>query len=240
MKKKALIFDMDGTMVDNMMVHHHAWQSKLAEIGISSCGPEHTGPFAWQSKLAEIGMVMTLDEVIATCHGKNDDILVRIFGDQYTFEERDRISYEKEVRYREVFLEQLRLIDGLPELLEEACQLGIPMGIGTAARLENVDYVLDNLNIRHYFGAIVCDRDVTEGKPHPSVFFKVAELLGVAPETCLVFEDSPTGAHTALNAGMDAIILTTTHQAEEFEPFSSVRKCVKDYTEIDLKQELAK
>ncbi|OZI08389.1 beta-phosphoglucomutase [Siphonobacter sp. BAB-5385] len=218
MKKKALIFDMDGTMVDNMMVHHHAWQSKLAEVGKE----------------------LTLDEVIATCHGMNDDILVRIFGDQYAFEERDRISAEKEARYREIFLEQLRLIDGLPELLARAAELDIPMGIGTAARYENVDYVLDNLNIRHYFKAIVCDRDVKKGKPDPSVFFQVAQTLGVEPEECLVFEDSPTGARTAFNAGMEAIILTTTHKAEEFETFTSVRKCVKDYTELDLEEELAK
>ena len=217
-KQYGLIFDMDGTMVDNMMVHHHAWKHKLAEVGLD----------------------LTLDEVIAKCHGKNDDILVRLFGDKYTFEERDRISCEKEARYREIFLEQLKLVDGLPELLENAYQQGIPMGIGTAARMENVNYVLDNLNIRHYFKAIVCDRDVTHGKPDPEVFFKVAELMQVPPANCLVFEDSPTGAKTARNAGMKAIILTTTHRAEEFAEINSVMKCVDDYLSIDLEEELAK
>jgi beta-phosphoglucomutase-like phosphatase (HAD superfamily) len=78
--QNALIFDMDGTMVDNMMVHHRAWQKKLAELG-----------------------KMTLEEVIATCHGKNDEILQRIFGEQYSFEERDKISFEKEAIYRGIF-----------------------------------------------------------------------------------------------------------------------------------------
>ncbi len=212
----ALIFDMDGTMVDNMMVHHRAWQQKLAEIGLN----------------------LTLEEVIANCHGKNDEILQRLFGEKYNFEERDRISYEKEAVYREVFLKDLKLIDGLNDMLKTAFKMGIPMGIGTAARPENVDYVLDNLNIRHYFKAIVTSADVDKGKPDPSVFFMVADILGVKYSNCLVFEDSPTGAKTAVNAGMKAIILTTTHKAEEFSEFSSVLKCLPDYTSIDISEEM--
>jgi beta-phosphoglucomutase len=212
----ALIFDMDGTMVDNMMVHHRAWQQKLAELGLN----------------------LTLDEVIATCHGKNDEILERLFGDKYNFEERDRISYDKEAVYRDVFKNDLKLIDGLQEMLDTAFKIGIPMGIGTAARPENVDYVLDNLNIRHYFRAIITSADVDKGKPDPSVFFKVADILGVKYANCLVFEDSPVGAKTAVNAGMKAIILTTTHKKEEFLQFSSVLKCVPDYTSIDILKEI--
>ena len=215
-QKKGLIFDMDGTMVDNMMVHHKAWQQRLEQAGLT----------------------MTLEEVIATCHGKNDDILVRLFGDKYNLEERNKISDEKEAIYRTVFLDQLQLIAGLPQLLEEAHQHQIPMGIGTAAGIENVNFVLDNLNIRHYFKTIVCSTDVEKGKPHPEVFFKVADQLGLSYNQCLVFEDSPTGAKTALNAGMKAIILTTTHKAEEFENIASVLRCVEDYTEISLLKEL--
>ncbi len=212
----GLIFDMDGTMVDNMMVHHRAWQKRLEEEGLK----------------------LTLEQVIASCHGKNDDILLRLFGDKYTFEERDRISAEKEANYREIFLPQLKLVDGLSQLLEEAYQMAIPMGIGTAARLENVNFVLDNLNIRHYFKAIVCDRDVTKGKPDPEVFFKVADLLGIAYKFNLVFEDSPTGAKTARNAGMKAIIITTTHQKEEFADFSNILTCENNYTNINLSESL--
>lgn len=213
---RALIFDMDGTMVDNMMVHHRAWQQKLAELDLH----------------------FTLDEVIANCHGKNEETIERLFGDRFTPEERDRISYEKEATYREVFKNDLKLIDGLQEVLKKASELGIPMGIGTAARPENVDFVLDNLNIRHYFKTVITAADVDKGKPDPSVFFIVADNLGVKYEDCLVFEDSPTGAKTTLNAGMKAIILTTTHKTEEFSEFSSVLKCVPDYTSIDILEEL--
>lgn len=209
---QALIFDMDGTMVDNMMTHHRGWQKTLKQYGLD----------------------FSLEEVMAHCHGKNLEIIERLFPGKYSLEERERISFEKESGYREIFLPELKLIAGLPELLETARKSGIPMGIGTAAPKANVDYVLDHLNIRHYFKAIVHAEDVDKGKPDPGVFFKVADLLGIPYGDCLVFEDSPTGAKTALNAGMKAIILTTTHQAYEFENIPSVLQCVPDYTHIDL------
>ena len=215
-QNKGLIFDMDGTMVDNMMVHHRAWQQKLAELGLD-----------W-----------TLDEVKENCVGTNDEILQKIFGEKYTFEERDNISFDKEVIYRKTFFKDLKLLEGLHELLENAYQHGIPMGLGTAARPENVNFVLDNLHIRHYFKAIITEKDVDKGKPDPSVFLKVADMLNIEYSQCLVFEDSPTGAKTALNAGMKAIILTTTHQAHEFNAIPSVIKCVSDYQKINILEEL--
>lgn len=212
----ALIFDMDGTMVDNMMTHHRGWQKTLAAYGLH----------------------LTMEEVVATCHGKNVEIIERLFPGKYSLAERERISFEKERGYREIFLSELKLLPGLHELLEIARKAQIPMGIGTAAPKENVDFVLDHLNIRHYFQVVIQAEDVNKGKPEPEVFFKVADQLGVAYADCLVFEDSPTGARTALNAGMKAIILTTTHRAEEFSNIPSVLQCVPDYMGIDILSEI--
>lgn len=208
----ALIFDMDGTMVDNMMTHHHGWQMTLAHYGLD----------------------LTLEEVMATCHGKNLEIIERLFPGKYTLEERQRISDEKESWYRSIFLPELKLVPGLAELLESAREAGIPMGIGTAAPRQNVDWALDNLGIRSYFQAVIHADDVDKGKPDPEVFFKVADRLGVAYPDCLVFEDSPTGAKTALNAGMKAIILTTTHTEEEFAGIDSVIRCVPDFRGVNI------
>ncbi|MEY3243430.1 MAG: hypothetical protein RIR11_4869 [Bacteroidota bacterium] len=203
---------MDGTMVDNMMLHHRCWQKTLAGYGL----------------------VMTLEEVMARCHGKNTEIIERLFPGKYTLAEKERISFEKESVYRSIFLPDLKLINGLPELLETIRGAGIPMGIGTAAPAENVNFVLDNLNIRHYFGAVVDADGVDKGKPEPDVFFKVADQLEVPYSNCLVFEDSPTGARTAFNAGMSAIILTTTHQEPEFAGITSVLQCISDYAHVDI------
>jgi beta-phosphoglucomutase len=215
--RKAIIFDMDGTMIDNMMVHHRAWQQQL---------------------LIE-GYTYTLAQIIQEFHGKNLEIIERIFGDHYSPEERLRFSNDKEAKYREMYRPELKLIEGLPELLAIAYENEIPIGIGTAAQYANVDLVLDSLNIRNYFDTIVADVDVENGKPNPEVFLKVAQNLGVCPEHCLVFEDSPVGAKTALNAGMPAIIITSTHKAHEFSAFENVVKCINNYHEIDILRELA-
>lgn len=205
---QGFIFDMDGTMVDNMMVHHRAWQRKLAENGLE----------------------LTLEEVREQIHGINEEIIERLFGDRFTPEQRHRIAWEKEAAYREIFLAELKLIDGLDRFLKEAHALGIPMGIGTAAPRENVDFVLDNLGLRPYFKAIFDARMVTKGKPDPEVFLKVAEALQLKPENCLVFEDSPTGAEASRRAGMTAIILTTTHTPGEFARFDHVLQLIPDFS----------
>ncbi len=214
---KALIFDMDGTMIDNMMVHHRAWQQQLSIEGFN----------------------YSLAEIIEHFHGKNLEIIERIFGEKYTPEERLRFSNDKETKYREIYRPDLKLVDGLHELLAIAYENDIPMGIGTAAQYANVDMVLDALNIRNYFGAIVADIDVKKGKPDPEVFLTVASKLNVLPEHCLVFEDSPVGAKTAENAGMKAIMITTTHKEHEFLNYKSIIKCISNYNEIDILRELA-
>jgi HAD superfamily hydrolase (TIGR01509 family) len=185
------------------------------------------------------GIPYSLSEIIEHFHGKNLEILERLFGEKYSDEERLRISNDKEKLYREIYLPELKLIDGLHDLLSTAYENDIPMGIGTAAQYANVNMVLDRLNIRNYFDAIVADVDVEKGKPDPEVFHKVAAKLGVNFENCLVFEDSPIGAKTAQNAGMKAIMITSTHKAHEFADNEAIIKCINDYNEIDILRELA-
>lgn len=214
MEIKGFIFDMDGTMVDNMMVHHRAWQRKLAELGLE----------------------MSLEEVRQNIHGINEEILERIFGNRFTIEERRRISKEKEAAYREIFLPELKLLDGLTEFLKSASEKGIAMSIGTAAPAENVDFVLDNLNLRHYFKSVVHAGQVSKGKPDPEVWEKAATGMGVDLEQCIVFEDSPTGAEAARRAGCPVFIITTTHPREEFELFPNVIDFLDDFTNIRVEQ----
>jgi beta-phosphoglucomutase len=207
---QGFIFDMDGTMVDNMMVHHRAWQRKLAALGLD----------------------LSLEEVRQTIHGINEEIIERLFGNRFTPDERRQIAREKEAEYREIFLPDLRLIAGLDAFLREATRLNIPMGIGSAAPPENVQFVLENLGLHPLFRAVIDAAQVTRGKPDPEVFLTVAERLGLAPEHCLVFEDSPTGAEAARRAGMPAVIVTTTHTPDEFARFDNVVRIVRDFTEV--------
>jgi HAD superfamily hydrolase (TIGR01509 family) len=169
-------------------------------------------------------------------YGKNQEVLVRLFGtDRFSQEEMHRLSVEKEKRYQQAFLPHLQLLPGLPDFLEKAHHQGIPMAIGSAAIPFNIDFVLDNLNIRHYFKTIVSADDVTLSKPHPETFLKAAAQLGVTPTGCIVFEDVPKGAEAAQNAGMPAVVLTTTHQPAEFEHLPNVLHFAHDFNDAFVK-----
>jgi len=207
---KAFIFDLNGTMINDMEFHTKAWMNLLND--------ELGGNFTW-------------DEVKAQMYGKNPEVMVRMFGsNRFTAEEMDRLSYEKEVRYQREFFPQLQLVPGLNDFLEKAHQKGILMAIGSAAIPFNIDFVLDNLNIRHYFKAIVSADDVLLSKPHPETYLKVAELLEIPPNDCLVFEDVPKGAEAAFNANMQTVIITTTHQKEEFAHLPNIIHFSDDFT----------
>ncbi len=204
---KGIIFDLDGTMVDNMMTHHQAWQRKLSALGLD----------------------LTLEEVMDQIHGINEEIIERLFGDRFNREQRDRISWEKEFEYRQIFKENLQLISGLSEFLLHLKQAGTPLAIGTAAPPENVDFVLDNLNVRKFFKSVLHSGNVTKGKPDPEIFLKSAENIGVPIEDCVVFEDSVVGVQTALNSGCSVVVITTTHNKEEFLHFPHVIRFIKNY-----------
>ncbi|WP_046244784.1 HAD family hydrolase [Hymenobacter terrenus] len=208
---KAFIFDLNGTMIHDMEYHTRAWQYLFNH---------------------DLGANFTWEEVKRQMYGKNPEVMVRMFGtDRFTDEEMTHWSLEKEKRYQQEFLPHLALLPGLPAFLERAHQQGIPMAIGSAAIPFNIDFVLDNLNIRHYFTTIVSADDVVLSKPHPEVFLKAAALLQVAPADCIVFEDVPKGAEAALNAGMKAVVLTTTHDVAEFAHLPNVLRYASDFTD---------
>jgi len=178
---KAYIFDMNGTMIDDMHYHIQVWDKLLNEELKAGLSPE---------------------ELRSHMYGKNEELITRVFGNRFSDEEMHKLSVRKEKMYQEIFLPHLKLIDGLPEFLEHAYKQGIPMAIATAAIPFNIDFVLDNLNIRHYFKAIISAHDVKESKPHPEVFLKAAQALNTAPEDCIVFEDAEPGVTAAKAAGM--------------------------------------
>ena len=211
---KGILFDLNGTMIDDMMIHHKAWQKKLAEHGLD----------------------LSLEEVRQTIHGVNEEILERLFAHKYTVEERKQIAWEKEAAYREIFKPDLKLIDGLPAFLASLLHAGFPMAIGTAAPKENADFVLDELNMRSMFGALIHAGDVEKGKPNPEVFEKAASGIHLEAKDCLIFEDSPTGAEAAHNAGAPVVIITTTHTPEEFAHLPNVVHAMDDYKNIRLEK----
>lgn len=210
--QKAFLFDLNGTMIDDMEFHIRAWHSILNGLGAH----------------------LSYEETKLQCYGKNHELLERTFPGRFTLAEKDAMSIEKEKQYQEAFRPQLKLIDGLDVFLAEAKQEGIPMAIGSAAIMFNIDFVLDGLNIRHYINAIVSADDVSTSKPHPETFIKCAEQLGVAPEHCIVFEDSPKGVESAAAAGMKAVVITTMHEAHEFASYNNIICFIQDYRSLTV------
>jgi len=202
---------MDGTMIDNMMVHHRAWQIKLSELGLE----------------------MSIEEVKEKIHGVNEEILERIFGTRLTAEERKRHAAEKEAAYRDIFLPELKLLYGIQEFLDYLHGQSIPMAIGTAAPSENVEFVIDNLALADYFRGIFHSGHVTRGKPDPQIFELAAESMGLNPDECIIFEDSVTGAEASSRAGSKSIIITTTHAKEEFSRFDNILAFIEGFTAVD-------
>ena len=106
------------------------------------------------------------------------------------------------------------------------------MGIGSAAIMFNIDFVLDNLGIRKYFDSIVSADDVNISKPNPETFLKCSDQLRVSPNDCLVFEDAPKGVEAAKNAGMEAVVITIMHEKDEFLHHANVLRFIKDFREL--------
>jgi HAD superfamily hydrolase (TIGR01509 family) len=210
----AFIFDLNGTMINDMSFHLKAWFHTLNN---------------------ELNAGLTMEEVRSHMYGKNEELLDRVFGKgHFSKAQADAISLEKEKRYQEEFWPHLELIAGLPAFLEKAAKKNILMAIGSAAIPFNINYILDNLSIRPYFKAIVSADDVVVSKPDPEVFLKAAAQLGILPASCLVFEDAPKGVEAALNAGMNAVALTTMHAREEFHNYPNIVRYIADYTDPSL------
>lgn len=209
---KAFLFDLNGTMIDDMHYHKQVWFDILND---------------------ELGANLSWDEVASHMYGKNVELLIRIFGpDHFTMDEMNRLSVAKEKKYQELYKPQLKGLPGLEEFLSRTRHKGIKMGIGSAAILYNIDFVLDGLNIRHYFESIVGAENVTDSKPDPETYLKGAKELGFDATNCIVFEDAPKGVEAALNAGMQAVVLTTMHTAEEFSAYPNIITFASDYTTL--------
>jgi len=210
----AFLFDLNGTMINDMEYHTLAWYSIMTE---------------------DLGAALDYETVKREMYGKNHEVLERVFGKgRFNPAEIERLSIEKEKRYQAGYLPHLALIAGLANFLERAKAARIPMAIGSAAIPFNIGFVVDGLNIRHYLDAIVSADDVKTSKPDPETFLKAAAALGVTPADCLVFEDAPKGVESAFNAGMSCLVLTTTHTIEEFDGYPNILGYITDYNDTKL------
>jgi beta-phosphoglucomutase len=216
--KRAFIFDMDGTLVDNMRFHGAAWRAMLLENGIE----------------ADVN-----DFLVKTAGRTSREIIPQFFKDP-SEEKLLELGLRKENLYRELFLPRRKVIGGAIEFLETAKSLGIKMAVATAAPVANVEFILDGLDLRRYFDAITTAADVKDGKPNPEVFLKSAEKLGVEPKHCLVFEDAVNGFEAAHRAGMKSIGIATVSSIEDILRLASVVEAHNDFGELNARELIEK
>lgn len=207
---RAAVFDMDGTLVDNMHVHRDAWRRFLERKGL---------PFDEEQYLRNNTGTIT-------------EIIPRFFPQATDPAEAYRLGMEKEAVYREVYRGHVVPLPGLVAFLDTLRSAGIRIALATAADRGNIDFTLDELGIRDRFDALVGAEDVQRGKPHPDVYLRAAERLAVEPRHCLAFEDTPAGIRAALGAGMRVVGIATTHPRTELEAYP-LQAILADYRMAD-------
>lgn len=189
---KGYIFDMDGTLVDNVQYHVRAWKAFSRKYG---------------NELPE-------DSIIGWMGMTNRVYQERILGRPVGDEESLRLSEEKESMYREVFAAHMRLPDGLRAFLDRARDAGIVCAVATGAPVSNVNFIMDGLSLRGDFAAVVDETKYTKCKPDPECFLTAAKMLGCDPQDCVVFEDAVPGVKAGKSAGMKVVCVTFTRPRE--------------------------
>ena len=188
-KIRALIFDMDGVIIDSNPCHRAAWREYTRRHGVE----------------------MT-ETMMHRMYGKRNDEIVRDFlGAHLAEPEVFAHGAAKEALYREYMRPRTAesLVPGIREFLKRYRNLDL--AVATNAEAANVDFVLDDTGLRSFFRIIVDGHQVTNAKPHPEIYLRVAGLLQASPEECIVFEDSYTGVEAGLAAGMRVVGVGTTH-----------------------------
>lgn len=194
MKYHALIFDMDGTMIDSMGHHRQSWIE-----------------FARRHALA-----IEVDDLMRRTTGRTGaECMAELFGRAFDERESWALIAEKEQIYRELFAPEFREVAGFRSFAAQAHAHGFGLGIGTAGDRHNIAFAMQHLAMAPAPQAIVGGDEGLPGKPEPAIFLEVARRLGVAPAGCVVFEDAPFGIEAARRAGMAAVAVCSSHRADE-------------------------
>jgi beta-phosphoglucomutase len=192
--RRGVLWDMDGVLVDTGEFHYRSWAAVLDEYGVDLSREFFRDTF---------GM-------------NNRGILSRLFGERLTPELLAEISERKEQRFRQAVRGRVRPLPGVVDWLQRLRQAGFRQGVASSAPPVNIDTLVGELGLREYFDVLGSGGDLP-GKPEPALFLKVARLLDVPAEGCVVVEDAVTGVEAAKRAGMKCVAVTTTNPAGALE-----------------------
>ena len=181
---RAVLWDMDGTLIDSEEFHWISWRDTMANQGIA----------------------ITREQFLASFGLRNDSVLPRWLGAAATPERIEKIATTKEEMYRHlVRTEGISPLPGVASWLHRLHSQGWLQAIASSAPRANVEAVLEALAVAQFFQGIVAAEDVHRGKPDPEVYLTAAARLGASPDRCIVVEDAVAGIEGARNAGMRSI-----------------------------------
>ncbi len=193
----AIIWDVDGTLVDTAELHFQAW---------AAIAKEHGQPF-------------TRGDFAATFGRRNPEIIQQLFGDRFAGPAMNDLADRKEQLYRDEAAKGTDLLPGVRSLLIGLHEAGYKQAIGSSAPRANLDLILRLSGVERFFDAIIASEDTQRGKPDPQVFLLAAERLGVEPSRCLVMEDAVAGVQAAKAGGMKCVAVRFVghHTAEKLQ-----------------------
>jgi beta-phosphoglucomutase family hydrolase len=206
-KFEAVIFDMDGVIVDSEPLHERAFRQVFDEIGFGE----------------------THDIDFPSYFGKSDLVLWRDFIARHRPPQPlEELLARKEAKFVELLRREAPIFEGLPGLLEQLTPR-FPLALASGSRHQTIQVVLELGELRRYFPVVVSSEDVAHGKPAPDIFLRTASLLKVPPATCCVVEDSQAGVTAARAAGMTVIGITNSLPADRL---AHAHHVVSNYEEI--------
>ncbi len=208
---EAVIFDMDGVLIDSGAHHRAAWRALLAELGEEPAHPEY-----WRLTIGR----------------PSEEALPLLLGRRVPEHESWHLARRKRDLYVDFARAGMVPVAGVREFVAALSRLGIPRAVGTSASRFDVDRMLAGVGLRRHFDVIVTADDVTQGKPDPEVYELAAARLGIPAEACIVFEDSQVGVLAARRAGMRAIGVTTAHSEAELLQ-AGAERVIADFEDIE-------
>lgn len=205
---RAVVFDMDGVLVDSGAHHRDAWRAMFQDAGLAP-----------PAEFWRVTLGRSADEAVALLVSGIDRAEAR------------RLAEVKRAHYTRLARRGTMAVPGVPVFVESLARAGVPRAVATSATRRDLERVLDELGLRRHFEVVVTADDVHWSKPHPEVYLKAAAGLGVEPSACVVFEDSVVGVHAARAAGMRVIGVTSAHTDAELLA-AGAERAVRDFEAV--------
>lgn len=211
-KGKAVIFDMDGVLVDTAAFHREAWYDLAAEHGLKMSEEFFERTFGMQ----------------------NSEILPLMADGQLSDQQTEELSLWKEHRYRTLIAGEAPILDGVRELIDELTEQGFALAVGSSAPKANIDLLLTSTALKDKFASLASADDTVKSKPAPDTFLVAAGKLGVPAERCVVVEDSVAGVQAGKTAQMAVVAVTNTRPAEMLGQADLVVDSLTELTAADF------